>query len=80
MFKAVVPGGKLKTEATGGSVTSLDARLRRREPNLPEVFRGGGRNVEEAVPGAGGQLLLLLLVGQVGVILRETQSRFKGCG
>lgn len=49
-----------ETEQDG--VTSVDARLRGREADLPEVFRSAGRNVEESVPGARRQLLLLLFV------------------
>lgn len=44
------------------AVTSVDARLRGREADLPEVFRSAGRHVEEPVPGARRQLLLLLFI------------------
>lgn len=66
-----------RREAALREVTSVDARLRGREADLPEVLRGAGGHVEESVPGARRQLLLLLFVGEVRVVL--SRRREGGC-
>lgn len=58
--------------------TSVDAGLCGRKADLPEVLRGRRWDVQEAVPRTRRQLVMSLLLREMGIILGRVTLRLNG--